>query len=85
MSTHELMPSALTLTAIKAEVARARTLHKGNKQQLAALMKEVGELANALIEYDKGKTTADHVETEAIQVAAMAIRILEEGSAEFSY
>jgi hypothetical protein len=52
---------------------------------LAALTEEVGELAQALIDHSRGKTTASHVFKEAIQVAAMAIRVAEEGDASFPY
>ncbi len=78
-------PNDLTMQAVRAEVARTRVLFPGNRQMTAALMEEVGELAQALIDHDRGKATRDDVETEAIQVAAMAVRILEEGSAEFTY
>lgn len=79
------LPHDITMAAVSAEVARARILFPGNKQQLAALVEEVGELAQALIDHDRGKATADDIQKEAVQVAAMAIRLLEEGSAEFTY
>ncbi len=75
------------------EVSRARRRFPENKHMLAALMEEVGELSQALIDHHHGKqtrnhvgeTTAAHVLHEAIQVAGMAIRIAQEGDADFSY
>ena len=76
-------PSPLTMQAIEAEVTAARLKFPGNKTQLAALTEEVGELAQALLDLERGETDADHVQKEAIQVAAMAIRVLEEGDSSF--
>ena len=75
----------LTIQNIKHELKAARAGHKGNHQQLAALVEEVGELAQALIDYDRGKKSSSQVYAEAIQVATMAIRLAEEGSGEFLY
>ena len=72
-------PSDLTLTAISAEVLRARLKHPGNVHLLAALVEEVGELSRALLE---GKSW-DDIEIEAIQVACVAVRIIEEGEGDF--
>lgn len=47
---------------------------------LAALMEEVGELAQALLEGD-----ADNFRTEALQVACVAIRLITEGDADFPF
>ena len=86
-------PSALTLSAIRAEVIRARLKFPLNNVLLAALTEEVGELANALLElyFAAGRgahiedldARRDKVQKEAIQVAAVAVRILEEGTSEF--
>lgn len=54
------------------EVNRARDKFPGTELMLAALMEEVGELANAIIE---GKDW----ETEALHVACVAMRIRTEG------
>lgn len=70
---------------LNAELQFARHKFPTNQYLLAALMEEVGELAQALIDHSRGKTTPSHVYEEAIQVAAMAIRIAEEGSQEFPY
>lgn len=56
------------------EVIRARSMFPQPNALLAALMEEVGELAEALLEKD-----TDEIRKEAVQVAAMAIRIATEG------
>jgi len=71
--------------SVSAELAYAREKFPGNEDQFAALIEEVGELANALIEHKRGKGNGANVFAEAIQVAAMAIRVAEEGSKEFPY
>jgi len=70
---------------IDAELRFARHRFPGNKHMLAALVEEVGELAQALIDHDRSKKTGAQVYAEAIQVAVMAIRIAEEGSQEHGY
>lgn len=67
------------------EISGSRSKFPKNKYKLAALVEEVGELAQALIDHSRSETTTEHVFKEAIQVAAMALRIAEEGSAEFPY
>jgi len=67
------------------ELRGARAKFPGHKHKFAALVEEVGELAQALIDHDRGEQTASQVYAEAVQVAAMAIRVAEEGSAEFGY
>lgn len=79
MTTDARPPEALTLSAITAETIRARLKFPGNKHLLAALTEEVGELAQAMLQ-DRPR---DQIEREAIQVATVAIRILEEGDAAF--
>jgi hypothetical protein len=59
-----------------AELTRARTKFPGRRFRLPALVEEVGELAEAILAND-----ADAIRREAIQVAATAIRIAEEGDA----
>jgi hypothetical protein len=73
-------PEPVTLDAIAAEVTRARLKFPGNRHMLAALTEEVGELAQALLQ---GKSRAEVV-AEAIQVACVAVRIIEEGDASFA-
>lgn len=74
-----------TAYCLGAELAFARTKFPSNEFKLAALMEEVGELAQAMIDHARGKKTKAQVYEEAIQVAAMAIRVAEEGDAAFPY
>ena len=67
-------PYYSTMSDIVKEVERARKKFPDPYALLAALTEEVGELAKALLD-----EPMDRVESEAIQVAAMAIRIIEEG------
>lgn len=73
-------PTKATLGAISAEVVRARTKFPGRRFLLAALTEEVGELAQAMLQ---GKPR-DEVQKEAIQVACVAIRLIEEGDSSFN-
>jgi hypothetical protein len=68
----------VTMDDISAEVERARAKFPGNKHLLAALFEEGGELAAALLQDDVKESRK-----EAIQVAAVAVRIIEEGDAAF--
>jgi NTP pyrophosphatase (non-canonical NTP hydrolase) len=70
---------------ISAELQFARAKFPGSNLNFPALVEEVGELANALLDHAYGKATSENVFAEAIQVACMAIRVAEEGSAEFPY
>lgn len=72
-------PSGVTIHAVIAEVLNARTKFPGNKHLLAALTEEVGELAQAMLQ----DRPHDEIEREAIQVAAVAVRIIEEGDSAF--
>jgi NTP pyrophosphatase (non-canonical NTP hydrolase) len=73
------LPEEITISAIKAEVTRARLKFPGNRFLLAALTEEVGELARALLQ----RRPREEWEREAIQVACVAVRIIEEGDATF--
>jgi hypothetical protein len=70
-----------TIDAINAEVMRARMKFPSNAKMLAALVEEVGELAKALLQ----RMPTDEVRKEAIQVACVAVRIIEEGDSDFTY
>jgi len=74
-----LVADETSLAAIDAELVRARLKHPGRKHLLAALVEEVGELAQAILQ-QKPKSAIDK---EAAQVAAVAVRIMEEGDAAF--
>lgn len=74
------MVEPITIGAISAEVLKARTKFPDNKHLLAALVEEVGELAQAMLQ-DKPR---DQIDREAIQVAWVAVRIIEEGDSAFA-
>lgn len=69
----ETMPWHLMLYA---EVLRGRAKFPRSRFMLFALLEEVGELAEALIRGD-----TEDAKVEAVQVAAVAVRISEEGDA----
>lgn len=79
-----LSPS--TIREIAREVVRARTKFPGNRNLLGALTEEVGELFEAGLEQGpRRRHDADALtRREAIQVACVAIRIAEEGDADFA-
>lgn len=62
------------LAEVAAEVGRARTKFPSPAGSMVALMEEVGELARAMLD-----EPAARVRAEAVQVAAMAMRVAEEG------
>ncbi len=68
----------ILLAEIEAEVQSAREKFPGKNMTFAALIEEVGELATATFE-----ESADHVRKEAVQVAAMAMRLVLDG--DYSY
>lgn len=73
------------LQDIEAELQRARALYPGNGYTLAALAEEVGELNTAMLRHARGYGSPDDIHRQAVQVAAMAIRVAEEGDAAFPY
>jgi hypothetical protein len=73
------------LEALVGELERARAKWPGNRVQMTALTEEVGELAKALLHLDYEGGTAPDVWKEAVQVAAMAVRVATEGDSSFGY
>ena len=73
------------LSAVLDEFAGATFKFPGNKNQTVALMEEVGELSSALLDHGYGKGTEQCVYNEAVQVAAMAMRIALQGDVGFPY
>lgn len=67
------------------ELAKARKKFPGNKHQLAAFNEEAGELTRAMLEYEYEQAAQRDIVKEAVQSAAMAIRVAVEGSAEMKY
>lgn len=79
-------PDGLVFTMIRDELIAARKAFPENTHKLAALMEEVGELAQAMMQHDRHLgTTVTEILREAIQVAAMAVRIAVEGDDNFLY
>ena len=68
------------LRDVHREVMKAEKKFPFPNPNLAALMEEVGELANAFLE----KKSSDERYSEAVQVAAMAMRCALEGDPQFS-
>ena len=75
------------LENVKEEVADARKKFPTTHHLMVALMEEVGELANALLEHDKTGSPgmAKNVYEEAVQVACVALRVATEGTREMKY
>lgn len=69
-----------TIYELNCEGARSRRKFPSNRHQLAALVEEVGEVAKALLE-GEGR---ERVRAEAIQVANVALRLYEEGDADYA-
>ncbi|EPR43159.1 hypothetical protein dsx2_2519 [Desulfovibrio sp. X2] len=66
-----------SLASLDAEVCRARCKHKSNALLYEVLLEEVCELINAAL----AGASKEEINAEAIQVACVALRIYEEGSA----
>jgi len=85
----DLLPNlgANTAIALDTELRQARQKFPTNEDQLLAEVEEHGELVKVMLdsraEYHD-ETTA-HIRKEAVQAAAMAIRVLHEGDKAFPY
>lgn len=79
-------PDGLVFTMIRDELIAARKAFPGTTHMLCALTEEVGELHQAMMEHDRKQgTSATEILREAVQVAAMAIRVAVEGDENFLY
>ena len=79
-------PDGQVFKMIEGELRGARAQFPGTTHMLAALTEEVGELAQALIDHDRAQEVSPAmVLREAVQVAAMAIRVATEGDENFLY
>lgn len=79
-------PDGLVFIMVRDELRSARGAFPGTTHALAALVEEVGELAEALMEHDRKQgTSVSEVLREAVQVACMGIRIAVEGDENFAY
>jgi hypothetical protein len=74
-----------TLRAICDELIRARKAHPSKDGNLPMLRLSVEALHNELTAFNVGKTSACQIYARAAQLAAMAVRVLEEGSLGFKY
>ena len=72
------------LDDVAEEVYSARQRFPGSNLVLAALTEEVGELAQAMLKVAAGKWPKERIREEAIQVAAMALRVAMEGDPSFT-
>ena len=72
-------PWLSTGAALTNEVGRARAKFPSNEKLLAALMEEVGELAQAMLQ----RKPLAEIRKEALQVACVAVRIYGEGDSDF--
>ena len=83
---YEVAPGASqALGDVADEIGRAIEKFPDNEHQLTAMNEEVGELNQAILENHHGDVPAKEVYEEAIQVAAMAIRVATEGDHSFNY
>lgn len=73
------------LDAVRREHRDASATWPGNRHRLAALTEEVGEVAQAMLQHDQEGAGASAIYREAVQVAAMAMRLALEGDASFAY
>jgi len=79
-----MLATAFALNDLEAELARARRKFPVCEHTYAALLEELGELANALIEHKCGRASVRNVRAEALQVACVAVRIGSEGDMAYS-
>lgn len=64
---------------IEAELFNARKKFPSSDHSVLALCEESGELARAVLNHKYGEGNLSEVRKEAVQVAAMAIRVIMEG------
>lgn len=83
-------PVKLFLADVEREVASSRAKFPSNKNMIVALTEEVGELAKGFLDLEQGKhhrptdaAASCDIYEEAVQVAAMGLRIALEGDAGF--
>lgn len=63
------------IAELRRELDRARAKFPSANYSMIALTEEVGELAQAVLKFRAGKWPATRIFSEAIQVAAMAMRV----------
>lgn len=75
----------LILKKVKEETKRARAKYPRSDFMLTALSEETGEVSQAILDYQYGNDTIDHIEVEIIQAMTCLARLLFEGSTEFRF
>ena len=65
------------------EIQRARSNFPSNKHLVLALAEESGEVVKAFLDYSQGKCSYSQVEKELIQTITVAVRLMQEGDADF--
>ena len=76
----------LVFRMIRDELIAAREKFPDNRHQFDAMIEEVGEAAQALMEHDRQLgTSPQEILRELVQVATMAIRVATEGDADYLY
>lgn len=83
LSKHEIRPA--TLAAIRQEVNRARTRYPLNHKLLSSFGEFAGRMRIAFERHKEKQTTAVDIYEKCIIVAALAIRLLEEGDSAYPY
>ena len=79
-------PDGLVIRMVRDEIAAARAADHGTTHRLAAVMEKVGLLSTAMARHDAGLgTSPQEVLREAVQAAAMAIRVATEGDSNYLY
>lgn len=73
------------LERVRDEVVRAKKLFPTNRHQLAAFNEEAGEVSKAFIDHSLGTGSSPDLQTECVQAAAMAMRLVLEGDRAFPY
>jgi hypothetical protein len=75
----ELLPSEKLIEDLTEEIVKSRFGLPSRRHLLASLSERVGELAKAMLDAEE----PDRVRSEALQVACVALRIAEEGDADY--
>lgn len=80
---YQQTPAEAFLLEVLTELRRAQTKFPDSVLCVAALMEEVGELAQAMLKVRAGKWPKERIREEAVQVAVMAMRVALEGDRSF--
>lgn len=79
-------PDGVVISMIMGELDAARSQFVGTQHQLASLVKEVGKVAESMVEHDRNQgTSVQEVLRGVVQVAATSIRLATEGDDNFLY